>query len=79
MLYVTRHGQTGWNALDKVLGRTDIPLDEKGMEQARELARSLKDTEIDEIRCSPLMRTRQTGESVSEATGIGYTNDDRRI
>ena len=79
MLYVTRHGQTGWNALNKVLGRTDIPLDETGLEQARELARSLKGAEIDEIWCSPLARTRQTAEAVSEATGISYTTDDRLI
>ena len=79
MLYVTRHGQTGWNALNKVLGRTDIPLDATGEEQARSLARSLEGLEIDEIWCSPLARTRQTAEAVSQATGLGYRTDDRLI
>ena len=79
MLYVTRHGQTGWNALNKVLGRTDIPLDATGEEQARGLARSLEGLEIDEIWCSPLTRTRQTAEAVSQATGRRYRTDDRLI
>ena len=35
IFYVARHGETEWNALDKVCGRTDIPLTEKGMEQAK--------------------------------------------
>ena len=42
MIYVVRHGETEWNAINKVLGRTDMPLNAKGMEQAKEIARSLK-------------------------------------
>ena len=42
MLYVVRHGETEWNAINKVLGRTDIPLNALGIKQARELARSLR-------------------------------------
>lgn len=38
MLYVTRHGQTVWNAQNKVCGITDIELTPKGREQALELA-----------------------------------------
>ena len=83
MLYVTRHGETEWNALNKVLGRTDIDLDPKGAEQARALARELEDRagelEIDEIIASPLGRTRQTAEIISEGTGIGYRTDERLI
>lgn len=36
-LYVTRHGQTAWNRENIVCGVTDLPLDETGMEQAREI------------------------------------------
>ena len=42
-LYITRHGETAWNAEYKVLGRTDIPLNEKGRAQAAELAEKMKD------------------------------------
>ncbi len=37
-LYVARHGQTAWNARNAVCGRTDLPLTERGLAQARELA-----------------------------------------
>ena len=77
MLYVVRHGETEWNALDKVLGRTDIPLNSKGVEQAKEVARLLKDAEIDEFLVSPLSRARQTADVISKETGIGYKADDR--
>ena len=60
MIYVVRHGETEWNAINKVLGRTDIPLNVNGMNQAQELARSMKDLKIDTFLCSPLLRTRQT-------------------
>lgn len=79
MIYVVRHGETDWNAINKVLGRTDIPLNDKGMEQAKELARSLKDMKIDVFLCSPLSRARQTADAISSETGIQYKIDDRLI
>ena len=35
MLYIMRHGKTEWNALNKLQGRTDIPLNEEGRQMAR--------------------------------------------
>ena len=29
MLYIMRHGKTDWNAMRKLQGRTDIPLNEE--------------------------------------------------
>ena len=37
-VYVARHGQTQWNAENKVCGRTDQPLTEAGLAQAQLLA-----------------------------------------
>ncbi len=79
MLYVVRHGETEWNAINKVLGRTDIPLNAKGIEQAQELAHSLKDLKIDVFLCSPLSRARQTADAVSSEIGKQYKIDDRLI
>ena len=79
MIYVVRHGETEWNALDKVLGRTDMPLNARGLEQAHEIARYLKDIKIDVFLCSPLCRARQTAEAISNETGIRYEIDDRLI
>ena len=35
--YYTRHGQTIWNVENKICGVSDVPLTEKGINQAREL------------------------------------------
>ena len=34
-LYVARHGETEWNRLNKVCGRTDSHLTDKGLQQAQ--------------------------------------------
>ena len=36
-LYVARHGETEWNRLNKICGRTDSPLTDIGVKQAEEL------------------------------------------
>ena len=79
MIYVVRHGETEWNAIDKVLGRTDIPLNDNGLKQAHEIAHSLKDVKIDVFLCSPLCRARQTADAISNETGLQYKIDDRLI
>ena len=79
MIYVVRHGETEWNAINKVLGRTDMPLNDEGIKQAHEIACSLKDVKIDVFLCSPLCRARQTADAISNVTGIRYTIDDRLI
>ena len=79
MIYVVRHGETEWNAINKVLGRTDMPLNDEGIKQAHEIARVLKDVKLDVFLCSPLCRARQTADAISNETGIRYTIDDRLI
>ena len=37
-LYLVRHGETDWNIENKIQGRTDTELNEKGRQQAQELA-----------------------------------------
>ena len=45
-MYVIRHGETDWNRLLKLQGRTDIPLNENGRSMARTAARGLKDVKF---------------------------------
>lgn len=54
MIYITRHGQTNWNVLKKVMGRCNEPLNEIGKKEAKEVSKKLKDTHIDLIISSPL-------------------------
>ena len=45
-IYITRHGESQWNIEGKVQGVTDTPLTAKGIEQAHELARKIKEKGI---------------------------------
>ena len=65
-LYVARHGETEWNALNKVCGRTDLPLTEKGFQQAEKLAERTENLGIDIIIASPMLRARQTAEPTAK-------------
>ena len=47
MIYIVRHGETDWNIEQKMQGHTDIPLNTKGKQQAREIATHLKDIDFD--------------------------------
>ena len=63
-LLLIRHGETEWNHLNKVLGRTDIPLDETGLAQAEALGKRLSSERIDALYASPLSRCMQTAGEV---------------
>ena len=43
ILYFVRHGETDWNVKKKIQGKTDVPLNETGKQQAKELADMLLD------------------------------------
>ena len=62
--YIVRHGQTDYNKEHKIQGRLNIPLNEAGMEQAKNIADSLENVYFDTIYYSPLIRARQTADEV---------------
>ena len=59
-LIYLRHGRTDWNDLHRLQGRSDVPLNESGIEGAKKAAKVLKNYRFDGVYCSPLLRTRQT-------------------
>ena len=71
-IYVTRHGETDWNKklisemegkqLNGLLATDDdnIELNEKGIEQAKEIKERIKNKKIDLIICSPLIRAKDS-------------------
>lgn len=62
-IYLLRHGETEWNADgNRYCGRTDLPLTEKGIEQARSASGKLKDITVNAVYSSPLQRSVQTAE-----------------
>lgn len=64
-LYMMRHGETSWNADNRILGATDIPLNERGRAQALQAAERMKDIDIDVIYTSQLSRAMETGLAVA--------------
>ena len=78
-LYVARHGQTQWNAENKVCGRTDQPLTEVGISQAQALAEKAENLGIDLIIASPLQRAYRMAEIVGARCGAQVLTDERLI
>ena len=59
-LFVIRHGETDFNKKGRYLGRTDEPLNDIGIDQAKKLAEKTSDLDIEIIYCSPLKRAIET-------------------
>lgn len=78
-LYVARHGQTAWNAENKICGTTDLPLNELGQAQAKELAEKCGAYEIDLIIASTMLRARQTAAAVAERWNVPVITDARLV
>lgn len=63
-IFIVRHGQTDWNANQKIQGHTDIPLNKVGEEQARNLAQLFKHINFDAVYSSDLIRAKKTAELI---------------
>ena len=77
VIYVVRHGQTEWNVLKKMQGSADIPLNERGLEQAKQTRVNLNDCDYDMIFCSPLIRAKQTANIINEDKNLDIVYDER--
>src|SRR5690606_22604597 len=69
-LALVRHGRTEWNRLGLSQGRSDIPLDEVGQEQARAVAAMLADEEWDTVITSTAARAVGTGRIIAAHLGV---------
>ena len=76
-LYVVRHGQTEWNVLKKMQGSANIPLNDKGIEQAKITRSNLENINLDLIVCSPLIRAKQTAEIINSDRNLNIIFDER--
>ena len=56
--YFIRHGETDWNRRNIIMGSQDIPLNERGLEQAHEVSRILEKESFEIIVSSTKMRAR---------------------
>jgi broad specificity phosphatase PhoE len=74
IVYLIRHGETADNAR-RVLQMPDVPLSERGLEQARRLGARLAGAGIVRILVSDYERARMTARAVAEATGAPLHED----
>jgi broad specificity phosphatase PhoE len=70
VIFLARHGETPYNAERRFQGQGDVPLNERGIEQARELAQAARAEPFVALYASPVLRARQTAEIVAEAIGL---------
>jgi broad specificity phosphatase PhoE len=88
VLYYIRHGETDWNALGKLQGAQDVPINARGQQQAAQagdilaglLSRDGRDKLSLPFVASPLGRARETMERVLETLDLprdAYAIDDR--
>jgi broad specificity phosphatase PhoE len=64
LLYVVRHAQTASSAVDSFNGRGELPLTERGRDQARKLGQRLGAVPFAAVVRSPLGRTKETAELI---------------
>ena len=76
-IYLIRHGETDWNREHRFQGKTDIPLNQLGREQAEKLVPSISMLSIDAVYSSPLLRAYETAMIAVKDIKIPIQKDDR--
>lgn len=69
-LFLVRHGETVDNARQIMQGQTQGELNERGREQAQQVARRLADETLDAVVSSDLQRAVQTAEIIAAPHGL---------
>jgi probable phosphoglycerate mutase len=68
-ILLIRHGETLWNQQGRMQGQNDSPLTALGLQQARLLARRLKNVRFAALYASDLGRAHQTARCIADETG----------
>jgi glucosyl-3-phosphoglycerate phosphatase len=76
-LIVWRHGNTDWNAANRVQGQTDVELNALGRQQAVDAAELLVKLKPDALVSSDLKRASDTAAALGALTGLSIGYDKR--
>lgn len=76
-LYIMRHGETDWNKIKQLQGKSDVPLNDFGRMLARKTAEALEKVPFDLVITSPLSRARETALIVKGEREIPLIEDAR--
>ena len=74
-VFALRHGQTAWNAEQRLQGQLDIALDDIGLRQATRLAQALAGEGLAAIYSSDLQRAHVTALALAQITGLLVATD----
>ncbi len=74
-IYLIRHGETDWNAQERFQGHTDIPLNDNGRSQARQLIAVCRHHKIEAILSSDLSRAFETAQIIANQLEIRIFQD----
>ena len=76
-VYLVRHGETDHNAAGRAMGQMDVPLNARGLDQARQTAEFLRRYPIERILSSDLGRAVTTAQPLSDALKVTIEPDAR--
>ena len=76
-IYIIRHGETDWNKVRRLQGRSDIPLNEEGRRLARITGEALSSVNFRCIYTSPLQMAKETAMLVKGDRQIDVIEDER--
>jgi alpha-ribazole phosphatase len=76
-LFLVRHGETDWNLERRYQGQSDVPLNERGLRQAKATAQRLAREGISFIASSDLQRARRTAEAIALRCALPVWEDPR--
>jgi probable phosphoglycerate mutase len=69
-ILLIRHGETAWNAVKRLQGHLDVPLNQEGERQAAALGQALLTEPLDAVFASDLERARQTAQAIAAPRGM---------
>ena len=72
-----RHGETDWNVEGRWQGQADLPLNQRGRQQAIDIAHTLRCTNIHAIYSSDLQRAWQTARELARIQKLPVQQDPR--
>lgn len=77
LIYMIRHGRTDWNDQRRIMGREQVPLNDKGREMVAAVAGQLAGEGIAAVYTGTLVRTKETARILAGAWGAKIIEEPR--
>ncbi len=74
-IFALRHGETAWNVDQRIQGQLDVPLNDRGREQAARLGQALQGEGLSAVHSSDLLRAAATAQAVADICGLAVAHD----